>query len=488
MTIGADSPLRFRRTKIVATLGPASSGEDTITRLVAAGVNVFRLNMSHGNHGDHRASYDRIRTVAKRTGQEVAVLADLCGPKIRVGLFEGGRISLIDGATVTVTTQQVLGKDGLIVSQYTALADDAMQGDRLLLDDGNIELLVQSVAGTEIECLVVHGGTLKDKKGMNLPGVRVSAPALTEKDRADALFACELGVDFIALSFVRKASDVAELRSLVEHAANPPLLIAKIEKPEALDVIEEILAVSDAIMVARGDLGVELDPARVPNVQEELVDFARAWRKPVIVATQMLESMITQSRPTRAEVTDVANAVRSGADAVMLSAETAAGAHPVDAVRTMDLVIRRTEDYMFAHGAFGSIEAYTPTQPTSAPANVDPTHDADAAIALAAANMSRELRTSAIVADASATHLLSILCAHRPAAMVIAFSAQRRARSLGCLTWGVKSVADSDNASEALANRAVGLLATFEREHLGGFVLVVTSEDGKRPSLSVLAG
>lgn len=488
MSIGTDSQLRFRRTKIVATLGPASSDETAIAQLVAAGVNVFRLNMSHGTHDEHRLRYERVRRAAKTAKKDVAILADLCGPKIRVGLFEGGSIQLIDGETVTVTTRQVMGHAGLIVSQYAALAEDAVLDDRLLLDDGNIELCVKSISGTELDCVVVHGGTLKDKKGMNLPGVRVSAPALTEKDRDDARFACELGVDFLALSFVRKADDVVELRRLVEGTAASPFIVSKIEKPEALDNIEAILEGSDAIMVARGDLGVELDPARVPNVQEELVDIARAWRKPVIVATQMLESMITQSRPTRAEVTDVANAVRSGADAVMLSAETAAGANPIAAVKTMDLVIRRTEDYLYAHGAFGSIEAYTPTQANVAPAPVDKTQDADTAVAMAAAKMSRDLRTSAIVADAAAARLLAILTAQRPAAMIVAVAAQRRARSLGCLTWGVEPLETADSQSEPLASRAVGLLQSVELEHLGGFVLVVTSHDGTRPSLSVLAG
>jgi pyruvate kinase len=482
------SPLLFRRTKIVATLGPASSDESMISQLIEAGANVFRLNMSHGSHDEHRERYERIRAAARTTRHEIAILADLCGPKIRVGTFEAGKIQLSDGSTVTVTTRQVVGREGLIVSQYPSLASDVVPGDRVLLDDGNIELSVQHVQGTEITCLVVNGGVLKDKKGMNLPGVRVSAPALTDKDRADALFACELGVDFIALSFVRRASDVAQLRAFVAAVASPPLLVSKIEKPEALDEIEGIVAASDAIMVARGDLGVELEPARVPNVQEELVDLARAHQKPVIVATQMLESMITQARPTRAEVTDVANAVRSGADAVMLSAETAAGAHPLEAVRMMDLVIRRTEDYLFSHGAFGSIEAYTPTQAGHVPASLAPSQNANNAIAAAAAQMSRNLCTSAIIADASATNLLSALSSQRPAAMVFAFSAERRALSLGCLTWGVRSVDDTDVRTTSLADRAVGLMKTLELEHSGGFLLVVADETGTRPSVSILTG
>jgi pyruvate kinase len=301
------------------------------------------------------------------------------------------------------------------------------------------------------------------------------------------LFACELGVDFIALSFVRKAADVLELRELVKHAETPPWLVAKIEKPEALEQMPEILAASDVIMVARGDLGVELDAAHVPNVQEELVDLARSWKKPVIIATQMLESMITQSRPTRAEVTDVANAVRSGADAVMLSAETAAGAFPIEAVRAMDLVIRRTEDYQYTHGAFGSIEAYTPSLDTSAACPVVVTNDADTAIAEATARMSRELRTAAIVADAAAQRLLALLCAQRPAAMIFAMTDERRQRSLGCMTWGVESIDSNDFGSGSLPSRAVGLSGKHKLEHFGGFLLVVGNDDGHGPSLSVVS-
>lgn len=488
MPLGTESPLRFRRTKIVATLGPSSNDDITISALIAAGVNVFRLNMSHGTQAEHRARFELVRDAATRARRQVAVLADLCGPKIRVGKFENGQIALLNGAAVTVTTRQVLGREGLIVSQYTALSDDVVPKDRLLLDDGNLELEVVRVSGTEIECVVLHGGTLKEKKGMNLPGVRVSAPALTDKDRADALFAQGLGVDFIALSFVRKPDEIRELRALLGGASLAPLIVAKIEKPEALEVIDEIIAESDAIMVARGDLGVELDPARVPNVQEELVDAARAARKPVIVATQMLESMIHHARPTRAEVTDVANAVRSGADAVMLSAETAAGAHPLLAVKMMDLVVRRTEDYLFIHSAFASIENFTPTPYGNTGHRERAIAAADSAIAAAAARMSRELRTSAIVADSPEGGLLSALCAERPAAMVFAVSCRPCERGLGCLAWGVQPIAGPDRESEPLAEWASRAIAGVERELPGGFVLVVASESGKGASLSVLPG
>jgi pyruvate kinase len=401
-------------------------------------------------------------------------------------MFEQGQITLRDGASVTVTTRQVIGNDALIVSQYTALAEDVVIKDRLLLDDGNIELEVRAVSGTEIECVVLHGGTLKDKKGMNLPGVRVSSPALTAKDKADAAFVSELGVDFVALSFVRKPDEIRELRELLGGASVAPLIVAKIEKPEALDVIDEIIAASDAIMVARGDLGVELDAARVPNVQEELVDAARAAHKPVIVATQMLESMISQARPTRAEVTDVANAVRSGADAVMLSAETAAGAHPLLAVSTMDLVIRRTEDYLFCHGAFASIESFTPTAPTVQEDRAS--RSPETAVANATARMSRELVTSAIVVDAGASTLLSAVCAERPAAMVFAISARPCQRGLACLAWGVQPMRDSDVQSSSFADRAKRVLSGIQLELPGGFVLLVGAGSGKEASLTVMPG
>ena len=347
--------LIYRRTKVVATLGPSSNDADTIERLIEAGVNAFRLNMSHGTHEGHREAYLRVRGTAEKVGKPVTVLADLGGPKIRVGTFHSGRILLTKGDTLTVTTRDVIGGPGLVVSQYRALADDVEIGNRILLDDGNIELIVRSMDGTEITCEVIAGGVLSDHKGMNLPGVDMSAPSLTDNDRIDAEFALKLGVDFLALSFVRQASDIEALRKLTLAAGAPVSIIGKIEKPEALDNIEEILDAADAIMVARGDLGVELPPQAVPTVQNQLIDLARARHKPVIVATQMLESMITHPRPTRAEVSDVATAVRAGADAVMLSAETAVGKYPVEAVKMVDDIARQMEGYLWKQGAFGSL-------------------------------------------------------------------------------------------------------------------------------------
>ncbi len=463
----AESPhLKYRRTKIVATLGPASREPETMVQLIEAGVNVFRLNMSHGTHDDHRVVYERVRAAARQCQRHVAVLADLCGPKIRVGEFPEGAIELEGGTKVTVTTRDVLGAPGLIPSQYEALARDVEAGDRVLLDDGNLELRVEGVAGTEITCTVVAGGRLKNRKGMNLPGVKVSAPALTEKDIVDARFALELGVDFLALSFVRWPSDVEQLRQLVREQGRAVPIISKIEKPEALENIDAIVDASDAIMVARGDLGVELPPESVPNVQEELVDRARLRAKPVIVATQMLESMIQHPRPTRAEVTDVANAVRSGADAVMLSGETAAGEYPIEAVRMMDLVVRQAEGYLFFHGAFGTFDAYTPT--VTKP--VWPLSVRDA-VANATALLSRELMVrGVIVVDGGRS--LAVTSAARPAAPLVGASNDPAEHALACLTWGVIpiDVGPDDAASPEVASRIARNLGLAES---GQYILLV---------------
>jgi pyruvate kinase len=292
--------LKYRRTKIVATLGPASSDPGMIERLMESGVDVFRLNMSHGNHAAHREAFVAIRNASEKMGRPVGILADLCGPKIRVGSFQNGFIHLKTGQRVLVTTRDVEGDDGLIPSRYRDLHADIHAGACILLDDGNLELRVEGVDGPDMDCTVVHGGRLQDHKGMNLPNVRVSAPSFTETDREDALFALDMGVDFLALSFVRQGSDLRPLRDLISETGSNASIISKIEKPEALENIDEIMQESDAIMVARGDLGVELPPQKVPHAQDRLIDLARHYRIPVIVATQMLESMIEHPRPTRA--------------------------------------------------------------------------------------------------------------------------------------------------------------------------------------------
>ena len=380
--------LRYRRTKIVATLGPSSDDADTIAQLIDAGVDVFRLNMSHGSQDGHRAVYETVRAEKPSGRRPTAILVDLSGPKIRVGRFPEGSIPLEQGEEVTITTRDVTGREGLIPSQYEELADDVDRGDRILLDDGNLEVEVLAVDGTEVQCRVRAGGRLKDHKGMNLPGVSLSTPSLTDKDRDDARFALDLGADFLAMSFVRRPEDILELRKLIDSEGCRASIIAKIETPQALDNIDGIIEAADGIMVARGDLGVELPPQRVPLVQSQLIDLARARAKPVIVATQMLESMVHQPRPTRAEVSDVALAVRSGADAVMLSAESAAGSYPVASVAMMDTIARETEAYLWQQGHFGGLASAEPVSPPLA------TEDA---LARSTAQLSRDLRVRGIL-------------------------------------------------------------------------------------------
>ncbi len=474
--------LKKRRTKIVATLGPASSDPVTIGRLVEAGVDVFRLNFSHGEHATHRAACEAIRAESAAVGRHVAVLADLCGPKIRCGRFREGKIELGQGESVHVTTRDVSGEPGLIPTVYDALPGDVRTGDRILLDDGNLELAVESVEGTEVRCRVVHGGTLSDKKGINLPGVSVSAPSLTAKDRADARFALELGVDLLALSFVRRASDVQELRELVQQSGREVWIIAKIEKPEALDRIDEILDAADGVMVARGDMGVELPLEEVPVAQDLLVSLARSRGKPVIVATQMLESMTRNSRPTRAEVADVSHAVTIGADAIMLSAETASGEHPIEAVRIMDRIARQTEGFLWNQGAFGSITE-DDRIPRPMPIGV--------AVPRATAQLSRDIGARAIIVISMTGTSAASISASRPGAPVLAVSSSERTCRRMSLLWGIVPVlvpAGPLDRPEDLARR---LAVEQELATSGQAVLMVrgfTSDAAtSAPSITVLA-
>jgi pyruvate kinase len=334
----------MRRSKIVCTLGPATATGERIGALMDAGMDVARLNFSHGERDDHRRTYGLVRAEADKRGRAVAVLLDLQGPKIRIGRFAGGSVELKPGDEFVITTDTAVQGDRHRVSTtYTNLPNDVSKGDRILLDDGYLSLTVTEVRDTEVVTVVVDGGTLKDRKGMNLPGVNVSAPALTDKDRADLAFGVALGVDYIALSFVRSPDDVLEAKRLATAGDVRIPIIAKIEKPQAIERLAEIIDASDGIMVARGDLGVELGPEKVPLIQKRIIAMTNAKGKVVITATQMLESMIREPRPTRAEASDCANAVLDGTDALMLSGETAVGEHPVAAVRTMARIISEIE-------------------------------------------------------------------------------------------------------------------------------------------------
>ncbi|WP_303722669.1 pyruvate kinase [Malonomonas rubra] len=327
-----------RRTKIVATIGPACESREALETLLLAGVNVFRLNFSHGEAAQKAIWISQIRELSKQQKRPVAILGDLQGPKIRTGLMRGGGQKLTAGQEVQITTADVEGADGLIPTVYRSLPQDVIPGDQILLDDGQLELTVLRVDGCIVHCRVIVGGLLKDRKGINLPGVKVSAPALTEKDLEDLQFCIENDVDWVALSFVRTAEEVKRLKALITRHDSSLKVIAKIEKPEAVDNFDEILAATDGVMVARGDLGVEIPSEKVPLVQKRIIRKCNAAGKPVITATQMLESMISNPRPTRAETSDVANAILDGTDAVMLSGETAAGSYPQAAVKVMDRV------------------------------------------------------------------------------------------------------------------------------------------------------
>jgi len=439
--------LKIRRTKIIATLGPASSKPEQIENLINAGVNIFRQNFSHGEHSYHKDTYTKIRKIAKKLDKTVGILADLCGPKIRTGKFENDKIELENNQSIIVTTRDVIGTSELIPSQYTELAEDVKAGDRILLADGTLEFKVNKVNGTEIECTVIYGGILGNHKGINLPGVKVSAPSLTEKDLVDAKLALDLGVDFLALSFVRSSSDIKDLKKIINNHSCKAKIIAKIEKPEALENANEILEAADGIMVARGDLGVELNPEQVPVAQHQLIDLAREKFKPVIVATQMLESMIENARPTRAEVTDVAYAVTLGTDAIMLSGETAVGAFPIDAVQMMDRIARQTESYLWTHNTYGS------TVNSGSSQKAIPIWDA---VANSMSQLAHDLRVRAVVVISKSGMSAATMSSARPAAPVIAITKNMDICQKILMHWGVIPVLSEhtkeENTDERISN------------------------------------
>jgi pyruvate kinase len=331
-------------TKIICTVGPASSTRETLADMICAGMDAARLNFSHGTHEDHRKSFDLVRTTAAELGRHVAVIGDLQGPKIRTGpLLGGGPVELHTGATIAITTEACPGSAERVSTTYQALPHDVAPGDCILIDDGLMELRVVATDETTATCEVINGGPLGEHKGINLPGVKVSSPALTEKDRDDLTFAVGLGVDYLALSFVRTAADIELCRDAITAAGGDVPIIAKLEKPEAMDDLEAIIAATDMVMVARGDLGVELPPERVPILQKQIINACSEQRVPVITATQMLDSMRENPRPTRAEASDVANAIFDGTDAVMLSGETAVGEYPLESVEMMRRILIAAE-------------------------------------------------------------------------------------------------------------------------------------------------
>jgi pyruvate kinase len=404
-------------------LGPATSTPESIRALVDAGMDVARLNLSHGTHAEHESVYRMVREASDASGHGVGIFADLQGPKIRLGWFEQGATRLQPGESFTITTRDLAGNHEIAPTTYGGLPGDVRAGDQVLVDDGRVRLRVSAVEGTEVHTVVEVGGRISDHKGINLPGVAVSVPAMSEKDVEDLRWALHLTVDFVALSFVRSARDVEDVRRVMREEGVLVPVIAKIEKPQAIDNLDELVKAFDGFMVARGDLGVECPLEDVPFLQKRVVEKARRNAKPVIVATQMLESMITSPAPTRAEASDVANAVLDGADAVMLSGETSVGEYPIETVRTMARIITSTEDHELHHMA--AIDWQPRTR--------------GGVVAKAAAEVAERVGAKYLVAFTQSGDSARRLARYRGSIPVLAFTPEAQVRSQLALTWGVET-------------------------------------------------
>ena len=418
----------MKRTKIVATMGPASNTEERLEALIQAGMNVARLNFSHGEHAIHGQTIANVRKVDEKLGTHTALLADLQGPKLRIGELEGGQIDLVQGAELVIRTGSEVGTSGVVYTNYMKFARDVKAGEPVLMDDGKLELRVLETDGKgEVRCEVVHGGVLKPRKGINLPSTAISLPCITEKDAVDLAYALEQDVDWIGLSFVRNAQDIVELRERIEAEGKHTRIIAKIEKPEALEDLEGILEETDAVMIARGDLGVEIPKQEVPLVQKDIIQRCMHMGKPVIVATQMMESMIEASVPTRAEVNDVANAVLDGADAVMLSAETSVGAYPVEAVTAMTDIIESME---------GQDRMYYHERPPLSPEDDRFISDS---MCYNACRLAKRVNATAIVTMTFSGYTAVHVSSQRPKAHIFMFTANKRVLAQMSLVWGVSA-------------------------------------------------
>ncbi len=417
--------ISYNKTKIVATVGPASNNKEMLRALALEGVDVFRLNFSHGKHEDHLKVIGYVRELNQELGTHIALLQDLQGPKIRVNEMEPGT-EIKEGDSITITTKEVLGNKELVSTSYEGLPKDVKVGDMILIDDGKIELKVKEVRGTEVTCTIIYGGPLKSRKGINLPFSKVSAPSLTDKDYEDLEFGLKNNVDWVALSFVRKATDIEVLRAVIDRHKSTTRIVAKIEKPEALENIDAIIEATDAVMVARGDLGVEIWMEEVPMVQKMLVDKCNKAAKPVIVATQMMESMIENPRPTRAETNDVANAVMDGADALMLSAETAAGKYPIEVIRSMVRTINSVEKQGNIFFKFRELD----------PKSANYFNDS---LILTACKLAKDVNAKAIVGMTQLGYSAYKAASHRPNANIFAFTSNDTILNTMNLVWATKA-------------------------------------------------
>jgi pyruvate kinase len=447
-----------RRAKIVCTLGPATATAQKVAELVDAGMDVARMNFSHGSHTDHKQVYDLVRAASDKTGHAVGILADLQGPKIRLGTFAAGPVEWKTGEKVRITVDDVAGTHDRVSTTYKGLANDARPGDRLLVDDGKVGLVVTKVEAQDVCCKVTEGGTVSNNKGLSLPGMDVSVPAMSEKDVEDLEFALQLGVDSIALSFVRSPADIDLVHQVMDRMGRGRLpVIAKLEKPEAVSNLEAIVLAFDGIMVARGDLGVELPLEQVPIVQKRAIQIARENAKPVVVATQMLESMINNSRPTRAEASDVANAVLDGADALMLSGETSVGRYPIETVRTMGRIIKAVEQ-----------ESVVVPPLTHVP------RTKRGVISYAARDIGERLNAKALVAftqSGDTVRRLARLHTHLP---LLAFTPEQSVRSQLALTWGTETfIVPSVDSTDQMVRHVDASMLNIGRYQPGDLVVIV---------------
>lgn len=416
----------MKKTKIVCTIGPASEGEDTLKEMISAGMNVARLNFSHGDYEEHGARISMLKRVREELGQPIAILLDTKGPEIRTGDFKENEVFLTEGQEYTLTTRDIPGDNKLCSISYKDLPGDIKAGDTILIDDGLVALKVEEVVGGEdVRCIVLNNGVIKNHKGINVPGVHINMPPLTDKDKTDIAFGIENGIDFIAASFVRNAEDVLAIREFLrENQAEHIQIISKIENGEGVDNIDKIIDVSDGIMVARGDLGVEVPAEELPLLQKRIIRKCNKVGKPVITATQMLDSMIRNPRPTRAEVTDVANAILDGTDAIMLSGETAMGKYPVESVATMSQIAKRTEEAMDYFRLFVDRESEKESTITDA-------------ISHATCNIAMSLGAEAILTGTSSGYTARMVSKFRPKQPIIATTTDESVQRRLCLSWGV---------------------------------------------------
>jgi len=461
---GVETPMKF--TKIIATVGPASSSPEVLEAMIREGVNVIRLNFSHGDHATHATTVERVRAVDGKLGTHTALLADMQGPKLRVGMMaDGARLEA--GKPFTIKVGQGEGNADMAWTNYAHFAEDVKPGEPVLLDDGKLRLVVDETNGKdEVRCTVVHGGILSSRKGLNLPSTDISLPSLTEKDREDLAFALTLGVDWVGLSFVRSSADVVDLRERIEAADSHARIVAKVEKPEAVDDLEGIVEATDAVMIARGDLGVEVPMQQVPMIQKRIIGLCQGHGKPVIVATQMMESMIESIAPTRAEVTDVANAVLDGADAVMLSGETSVGAHPVEVIKAMrDIVLEiEKEPHIFHRCGDARIETDHPERFVSD------------AICYNACDLAERVSASAIVTMTFSGYTAYKVASQRPRAHIYVFTGNRAIMGQLALCWGVEAFHyDKMISTDHTISDVKSLLQRAEKVKDGDYIIHVAS-------------